>query len=154
MSSQLDLGTNRNYCFTAWKIPEYNPNTMKYMIYGEEMCPRTKTIHYQGYVELKSPARVVTCKKYFNDDTIHLEKRRGSKNQAIDYCKKDGKFLEFGGKPSESSITKEGVSSCNFCNNCGSTTGEFVASYSGKPVFRCGPCFRRRAIEVMDMFGF
>lgn len=111
---QANLGTNRNYCFTAWQLPVWNPEVMKYMIYGKEICPTTGRLHYQGYVELKSPSRVVACKKYFKDNTIHLEKRKGTRDQAITYCKKDGDFLEY--VSSSNSLTKEDKSRRDECD--------------------------------------
>jgi len=55
-----------------------------------------ETIHLQGYSEFK---RVVTFNVAKQDigDRDHLEKRRGSQSQAIDYCKKPDTFVSTGG---------------------------------------------------------
>jgi len=37
-----------------------------------------------------------TCQLSIGDNKAHIEKRFGSQIQAIEYCKKDGKFKEFG----------------------------------------------------------
>jgi len=87
---------NRNYCFTAYKLPEPTLDHIVYMIYGEEKCPDTGRLHYQGYVELETATRLNAVKTIFNDETLHLEKRKGTQQQAIDYCKKDGVFTEHG----------------------------------------------------------
>lgn len=91
----------RNYCFTTY-LPFENEvvimkelKDLKYMIYGVEVCPKTSQIHFQGYLELKKPMRIAALKK-LGIKTTHFEKRRGTQQQAIDYCKKDGKWQETG----------------------------------------------------------
>lgn len=88
--------TSRNYCFTSYIKPNPELETIKYMIYGEELCPTTQRTHWQGYVEFNSSIRIAAVKKLFKDDTLHLEKRKGTQEQAIEYCKKDGIITEYG----------------------------------------------------------
>lgn len=68
---------------------------IQYIIVGKEICPETKKEHYQGYLELTNPLSLGSMKKVFNDNT-HFEARRGTQEQAIKYCKKEGDFEEFG----------------------------------------------------------
>lgn len=95
----------RNWCFTAYKKEEADcicklPIT-KYGIYGIETCPTTRRIHYQGYVEFNNTYSLATIRSKLKDTLhidpeIHLEKRFGSRSSAIEYCKKDGVYIEFG----------------------------------------------------------
>lgn len=91
---------NRNYCLTFFKLFEINeweqPNNINYAIFGKETCPKTGEKHIHGYIELSRPMRMKAVKKIFNDDTLHVELRRGSQEQAILYTKKEGEFTEFG----------------------------------------------------------
>lgn len=89
---------SRNYMFTSFRSEKPSPDFDKitYMIYGEEKAPTTGNPHYQGYVEFTSTQRIAGAKKIFNDDTMHFDKRRGTQEQAIEYCKKDGVFTEHG----------------------------------------------------------
>lgn len=87
---------SRHYCFTAWTEPDTNDCIYRYMIYGVEICPETKKKHYQGYMELYKPMRLKGVKTAFGDNTMHLEKRQGTRDQARAYCMKDGNFREFG----------------------------------------------------------
>lgn len=84
------------WCFTNYNLDiVYDEwNKMTYLCYGEEICPKTKKVHHQGYVEFSSNMRLSALKKI--DPTIHWELRRGTQQEAIDYCKKDGKFVEMG----------------------------------------------------------
>lgn len=97
--------TSRSYCFTTFDTDidfeeAYGKGGIRYLVYSIECCPETGRNHIQGYVELLSPKRVTGVKKLFGDDTMHLETRRGTRDQARDYCMKeetrvDGPF-EFG----------------------------------------------------------
>jgi len=102
-----------NFCFTInnpTKSPLPNASAgvnrenelyknISYMIWGDEVG-ESGTRHFQGYCELKVKKTLTWIQKYF-EHGIHVEKRMGSQQQAIDYCKKDGKFEEFG-KPKDS----------------------------------------------------
>lgn len=91
----------RNVCFTinlkdgraAWRmnlgsIYEENKDKIKYVVAQLEMGEE-KTLHYQGYVEFTSQVLYNTIKRVFNCEWMHLEARRGSAQQASEYCKKE-----------------------------------------------------------------
>lgn len=82
--------TYKNYVFT-WNnptaTPVYNPESMHYLIYQLERG-ESGTVHYQGYLELKRRVALTTAKQFL-DQSCHLEPRRGTRSQAIAYCKKD-----------------------------------------------------------------
>ncbi len=59
-----------------------------FVIFQEELCPTTQKEHLQFYGELNKLTRLNAIKKFFNDKTIHIEKRLGSQTQAIEYCSK------------------------------------------------------------------
>lgn len=90
--------TARHWCFTSFEqtdIDEENKH-FRYCIQGIEICPKTKRQHMQGYIELKSPVRMSTVKKIIGSESAHLEPRVKSREQARDYCKKEGNFKEYG----------------------------------------------------------
>lgn len=91
----------RNICFTLFYEDDETLSKMEtwlekqdYGVMGLEVCPTTGKPHIQGYAEFPSPKRIQTLKKLW--PTMHFEKRRSSAKLASDYCKKDGKFKEFG----------------------------------------------------------
>jgi len=63
-------------------------------------------LHFQGYLELEARQRINWLKKNLSP-TAHFEKRRGTQEEAINYCSKDdpttvpGTFVEFGIKTDE-----------------------------------------------------
>lgn len=69
--------------------------TIIYLCFGEEVAPTTGTPHYQGYLELSRKYTLNSLKKLLGN-RYHLVARLGTQQQAIDYCKKDHKFHEFG----------------------------------------------------------
>lgn len=89
----------RNVVFTSFEMEE-DPITfdekISYLIFGHEVCPDTGKHHWQGYVEFAKQYSFNMVKSFFNDKSVHLEKRMGSPAQASDYCKKEGLFKEFG----------------------------------------------------------
>jgi len=87
---------NRNYCFTVFKDKLVDgkitskgfEQKIKYLVFQEEKAPSTDRLHYQGYLELNTPMRMNAVKQLFTTPSVHLEKRQGSREQAIAYCKK------------------------------------------------------------------
>lgn len=89
----------RNYCFTSWYPPvdwDVKNTSIKYLIYGIEICPETGTQHYQGYVEFFNQISMTNMKLVFCDNTMHIERRYGTQEEAINYCMKDGYYYEYG----------------------------------------------------------
>jgi len=71
-------------------------SSIEYICFGKELGPKTGEPHLQGYLESSKPISMKSLKALFGCETIHLEPRRGTQQQAIDYCKKDGDFHEIG----------------------------------------------------------
>lgn len=67
----------------------------RYLIIGKEIG-KNGTPHLQGYIEFESRKYFTTLKKF--NPNIHWEKRMGSQLQAIEYCKKEGNFKEYGNR--------------------------------------------------------
>ncbi len=80
----------RNVCWTL-NDPEgliEFADEMQYLVYQEEIG-ESGTYHFQGYCEFKTRVRMNRAKELLGGDTVHLEPRRGSAEQAIAYCKKN-----------------------------------------------------------------
>lgn len=96
----------RGYCFTINNPTDndiialnqaYGAGKCRYLCYGHEVG-EDGTYHLQGYIHFYSQTTFGTCKRLIGG-RAHIEARKGSIEQAIDYCKKDGQFEEFGEKP-------------------------------------------------------
>lgn len=92
----------RNVCFTinnpsldmeelAQTLKE--AHSVSYFVFGKEVG-ESGTPHYQGYVELKHSVEFMTIHKLLCNG--HIEARRGTVEQAVEYCRKDGEFTEWG----------------------------------------------------------
>jgi len=84
---------SKYWCFTLFNTPKFTdekslPKEVQYVIYQTEKAPTTDKQHYQGYIELKNRIRMTSLKSLFADDTVHLEPRIGTQEQAIHYCTK------------------------------------------------------------------
>ena len=87
----------RNWCATFFtEPPDKEPDHVRYAIYGKENATTTEKEHWQSYLEFDKRMTMTGVKKLYKDKTIHLEIRNGTREQARDYCKKDGAFEEFG----------------------------------------------------------
>jgi len=96
----------RDWCFTSFDtVVEFNKDVVKYICWGDEVCPDTGREHLQGFVVFKKTGRIPQVKRWLGSDSVHVESRRGSKDQARDYCfKAGGSKFEFG---EFESLTKE-----------------------------------------------
>lgn len=57
-------------------------------IYQLERCPESSRLHWQGYVRLRSKVRIKGAQRIIGFPTAHMERRKGSHQQATDYCSK------------------------------------------------------------------
>lgn len=67
----------------------FDQDVIRYIICGLEECPESKKLHWQGYIEFNKPVDLSSVKKLLFCSWAHLEPRRGTQGQAIDYSKKD-----------------------------------------------------------------
>lgn len=68
----------------------------QYVCYGKE-TGESGTLHWQGYVYFKEKKSFAFIRGII--PRAHIEKQRGNCKQAIDYCKKDGDWREWGTMP-------------------------------------------------------
>ena len=90
----------RDWCFTNFdtaKELEFNKDKIRYIVYGRELCPTTNREHYQGFAIFTRTVRIPQAKLWLGGGGgTHLEPRRGTRDQARDYCRKDGVVFEWG----------------------------------------------------------
>lgn len=73
---------------------------LRFIAYGEEVCPDTGTLHYQAYIVGYKPMRMSQLIKWFG--TGHnFDIMRGSLNQNEEYCSKEGSFHKLGDEPKQ-----------------------------------------------------
>jgi len=70
----------------------YNANSsqIRFFTCQREICPKTKSLHIQGYLETKRNVSPTKVKRFFKGDKeIHIEFRKlGSREQCKNYCDK------------------------------------------------------------------
>jgi len=99
--------TSTRYCFTINNYTTEQEDAVallgaqahvKYLIYGKEVG-ESGTPHLQGFVIFTGNQRFNTVRGLFPGG--HIERTRGTSQQARDYCKKEGDFNEYGEFPNE-----------------------------------------------------
>lgn len=68
----------------------------QYIVWGREVG-ESGTKHLQGYVIFSQRKRLSQAKSIIGD-RAHLEKKRGTPDEAANYCKKDGDYEELGSR--------------------------------------------------------
>lgn len=110
----MDKKRSRGWCFTLFNYCDNDvqvlsqggsrPDDVLYLVFGKEVCPKTGTPHLQGFLYAKTLKSFKQAKAYVSDGA-HLEPQKGSNKQAIEYCKKDGSFTEYGTAPNQGKRT-------------------------------------------------
>ena len=95
----------RLWCFTNFDLnfdynKFFNSSTAEYIIFGTEVCPKTKRTHHQGFVYF-SGARGSIKGVSKQLGKCHVEPCRGNLDQNCDYCEKDGNITELGDRPKQ-----------------------------------------------------
>lgn len=90
--------TLNNYSETEEKAIQNGANdaAVRYVLYGHETAPETKTPHLQGYIELNKALTMNGVKRVLGSERVHVEKCKGTASQNIQYCKKEKNFWEHG----------------------------------------------------------
>jgi len=98
-------GATKDWCFTKNNYtddtiealtPKLEESTVvTYAIYGKEVGDQGKP-HLQGFIQFKVKKCFKGIRQYFDNPGMHLEKCRGTPNEAADYHKKENDFVEFG----------------------------------------------------------
>jgi len=73
---------------------------VRFIAFGEEVCPTTGTCHYQAYLVFYQPQQLSRCIKLFGNGH-HFEIMRGSLRQNEEYCNKEGSFHKLGDEPKQ-----------------------------------------------------
>lgn len=83
----------RAVCYTLFAdvVPPY-PDYVRYAVYQKEKSPSTGQLHFQGYMEFSKPVKFGGLKKW--SPTAHFEERKGTREQARDYCMKSESRVE------------------------------------------------------------
>lgn len=94
----------RGYCFTLNNYTDDEEQQLQqlgrqvqYLVYGRERGGEANTPHLQGYIHFNSPTSFNRAKELL--PRAHVERRRGTIDQAIEYCKKDQDVHEEGRRP-------------------------------------------------------
>lgn len=103
---------SRDWCFTTNNYSEEDISCLdflgndlvssgiKYLCYGKEIAPTTKTKHLQGYVYFNN-ARSFKSAMATLPNGSHIEKCMGTAKQNKEYCEKEGEFVEYGELPEQ-----------------------------------------------------
>lgn len=106
----------RSWCFRLCNYTEENWNNLPkrfeqktdnivYLVQGKEICPTTGTPHIQGFIHFDSPRSLGGLKKICKKTTWLSKSKRSTFEQAANYCKKDGNFIELGKLPKQGART-------------------------------------------------
>ena len=108
---------SRSWCFTINNYTEgdlesletlfEDLSSVKYLVFGLEhtdsMLVREEqlTPHVQGFIYLRDPVSLATVKRTYLGDRAHCEIKSPYSTflQASDYCKKEGRYKEYGSLP-------------------------------------------------------
>lgn len=100
---------SRSWCFTINNPTEEDRSDIhdliavaEYVIIGNEIGEQG-TPHFQGYCEFQHARTLNGVKRILK--RAHLERRRGTPQEAITYCEKEGDFIEHGIRPTTTKLT-------------------------------------------------
>lgn len=95
----------RRYAFTHYDIqpPKFDPDKHYYLCFQREICPNSRRVHWQAYVELVRTMRYKTMWKSMGLSTGgHIEEAKATALENKNYCHKletrfpGAKQFEFG----------------------------------------------------------
>lgn len=99
----LSSARTRNFCFTlnnytADDLVMYKHLACKYVRFSQETAPGTGTPHLQGFAIFENPMTLPNAIKRFHGKP-HVEVMKGTVEQNMEYCSKEGEMHEHGVPP-------------------------------------------------------
>lgn len=94
---------SRAYAFTSFLTSEpfYDDKRVKYLGYGEEICPTTQKKHWQGFVYFFDKVSIRTAQMLLKIGKSHMEKIMSDFAHNEAYCSKENHYHHFGTKPQQ-----------------------------------------------------
>ncbi len=98
---EVDYGVSRHWCVTIYdeefkkRMDEKLPEEIRYLITGDELTKSGRK-HWQTYLELRHKKLRISGVQKILECNAHCEVRWGDRDEAREYCKKDGKWKEWG----------------------------------------------------------
>lgn len=86
---------SRSWLITSFALDDFvlpqpgDETALRYGIVQREVCPDTERPHYQGYLEFTRPVRFAHVKRICEDNAMHCETRKGTRDDARNYCRKE-----------------------------------------------------------------
>lgn len=139
----------RNYSFTNFNLDfDYDSiEKVEYMIVGEEICPKTKNKHHQGYVVFNNQRSFESVKKKLKGFHIEASKKCALAN--IRYCEKDGNLIyEIGQRPKGQGARTDIKDIFDEIKN-GASNRDIAENYPNKWVFH-GKAFKEYRNMIED----
>lgn len=96
----------------------FDGDIVRFVCAGLEVCPNTRRLHWQGYIELNKAFGISKVKEVLSCTWCHLEPRRGTQEEAIVYTEKtdsgvlddDGTKIMFRwGEPAANGVRRTGL---------------------------------------------
>lgn len=99
--TKSDNNRGTKFCFTDFGLLNwekiFNENDeLRFVGWGEEICPKTKKKHLQGFLQMKKTCRFAHIKKMCKYPGLHLEVMKGRFDQNEKYCSKEGVYKTLG----------------------------------------------------------
>lgn len=94
-SSSRRKGRSRRYVFTDYKkidfkkVYEAQTKQIRYIAWGQEVCPESGRHHQQGWVQFHNAKTLAAAKKCLGDRSLHLETAKGSVAENEAYVSKE-----------------------------------------------------------------
>lgn len=155
----MDQGKFWVFTLNNYSEDEYNNIinfNCNYIVVGKEVGEEG-TPHLQGYVEFKTNHRLKALKEF--GQRIHWEKRRGTSEEASQYCKKENNFVEIGelskgrGKRTDIDEVRELVNSGAGMKEVMQVTNSFQAVRFAEKLLAHAEKKRTWAPEVIWLWG-
>lgn len=145
----------RSWVFTDFEldnVSRYEGLEAPVLVVGKETCPTTGREHLQGYVSFANARSFSWWKNQFPG--AHVEPRRGSEEEAIAYCRKEGNVV-VDRHPPRANVRKRGGGDVQAECIARLSQGETIRSlWSDHPVFVATHMrMLRSVVRMLDLWG-